>query len=247
MSAYHGLISSDWSECLSPNGPFDFMAYVYPELESDLSAVFKQYTGNQITLGEAMQHCQRLLPAPINRERMDAYLDARFVHYTGVPELMEACLSKNILFMINTTGSKGYFQRVFAKKLLPQPAALSAHPGLSFKPDSVEGYMFYGLLEIMDKPINTEKAAKDFLVNPRKIIVVGDSGGDGPHFKWAVEQQATRIASMAKPSLKAYCQTHQIEINQYFGLSYKPGEVRRENDEMQVDFRDLLSFVIECL
>ena len=128
MSLYRGLISSDWSECLSPSGPFDFMIHVYPELESDLSAIFRQYTGNQITLGAAMQGCQRLLPGSINREHMDAYLDVNFAHYTGVPELMESCLSNNILFMINTTGSRGYFERAIAKKLLPCPSALSAHP-----------------------------------------------------------------------------------------------------------------------
>jgi hypothetical protein len=244
MSTYRGLISSDWSECLSPNGPFDFMAYVYPQLESDLAAIFRQYTGNQIPLGDAIQHCQRLLPAPITQEQMDAYLEACFRHYTGVPELMEACLSNNILFMINTTGSRGYFERAIAKKLLPGPMALSAHPEIYFGKNR-DPYAYYALQEITDKPVNTEKAAKQFQIAPQKIMVVGDSGGDGPHFKWAAAQNALRVASMAKPSLKTYCQNQQIEINRFFGLSYEDGEDRREADEMAVDFQDLLSLLTD--
>ena len=246
MGSYRGLISSDWSECLSPNGPFDFMAHVYPQLESDLSAIFRQYTSNQISLGEAMRRCQRLLPAPISQEQMDAYLGAHFKHYTGVPELMEACLSKNILFMINTTGSHGYFERAIAKKLLPCPTALSAHPEITFGTET-DSYAYYALHEITDKPVNTEKAAKHFQIAPQNIIVVGDSGGDGPHFKWAADQKAYRMASMAKPSLKEYCGKHQIDVDHYFGLSYEARESRREADEMQVDFRELLPFIIERL
>jgi len=246
MGSYRGLISSDWSECLSPSGPFDFMAYVYPQLESDLATIFKQYTGNQISLRVAMWRCQRSLPAPITQEQMDAYLDASFKHYTGVPELIESCLSKNILFMINTTGSRGYFERVIAKKLLPCPTALSAHPEINFGNDRYS-YADYALQEITDKPVNTEKVAKHFQIAPQNIMVVGDSGGDGPHFKWAAEQKAYRLASMAKPSLKAYCQSEQIEINRFFGLSYADGEARREADEMQVDFRDLLPLIFEYL
>ena len=246
MPPYHGLISSDWSECLSPNGPFDFMAYVYPQLESDLATIFKQYTGNQISLRVAMWRCQRSLPAPITLEQMDAYLDARFKHYTGVPELIESCLSKNILFMINTTGSHGYFQRAVAKKLLPSPTALSAHPEINFGNNS-DFYAYFELQEITDKPVNTEKVAKQFQIPPQNIIVMGDSGGDGPHFKWAAGQKSLRIASMAKPSLKAYCQERQIEINRFFGLSYDAGETRREVDEMQVDFKDLIDYIEECL
>lgn len=244
MSKYRGLISSDWSECLSPNGPFDFMTYVYPKLESDLSIIFRQYTSNQISLRVAMWRCQRSLPAPITIEQMDAYLDERFRHYTGVPELMEACLSRNILFMINTTGSRGYFERAIAKKLLPCPTALSAHPEINFGNDR-ESYAYYDLQELTDKPVNTDKAAKQFQIAPQNVLVVGDSGGDGPHFKWAAEQNAYRVASMAKPSLKAYCQERQIEINRFFGLSYEDDEPRRTADEMQVDFRELLPLVIE--
>jgi len=246
MPVYRGLISSDWSECLSPNGPFDFMAYVYPQLESDLAEIFQQYTGNQISLRVAMWRCQRRLPAPISQDQMDAYLDERFAHYTGVPELIEACLSRNILFMINTTGSRGYFERAIAKNLLPRPTALSAHPEIRFDPGS-NSYAYYALHEITDKPVNTAKAAKQFQIAPQNIIVVGDSGGDGPHFKWAAAQGAYRIASMAKASLKAYCKRYQIEIHRFFGLSYGAGEPRQETAEMQVDFNNLMHYIEECL
>jgi hypothetical protein len=246
MPAYRGLISSDWSECLSPNGPFDFMAYVYPQLESDLATIFKQYTGNQISLKVAMWRCQRSLPAPISIEQMDAYLDAHFAYYTGVPELIESCLAKNIIFMINTTGSRGYFQRAIAKKLLPSPTALSAHPEINFGNNN-DTYAYFALQEITDKPVNTEKVAKQFQIPSQNIIVVGDSGGDGPHFKWAAEQNAYRVASMAKPSLKAYCREHKIEINRFFGLCYEADEPRRTADEMQVDFQDLLPLIMARL
>ena len=136
---------------------------------------------------------------------MDAYLDEQFAHYTGVPELIEACLSRNILFMINTTGSRGYFQRVFFKKLLPRVSALSAHPGLIFPAGESDPKALFDLQEISDKPVNTALAARNFQIPPQNILVMGDSGGDGPHFKWASDQNAIRVASMAKPSLKLFC------------------------------------------
>jgi len=247
MSPYRGLVSSDWSECLSPSGPFDFMSYVYPELTSDLADIFGQYTGNTIALSEAMQRCQRLLPAPIQADQMDAYLDERFAHYSGVPELITACLSRNILFMINTTGAMGYFQRVLHKKLLPRISALSAHPGLTFPTSQSDPPALFDLQEISDKPVNTEKAARHFKVPPEKILVIGDSGGDGPHFQWAADQNTACIASMAKSSLKSYCVSRQIKIDHFFGLSYEAGEPRRETEEMAVDFETLLDYILEKL
>ena len=245
MAKYRGLISSDWSECLSPNGPFDCMSFVYPELTSELAAIFRQYTGNEISLSVAMQHCHGLLPEPLNTDQMDAYLDQHFAHYTGVSELIEACLSNNILFMINTTGSMGYFQRVFCKKLLPRVSALSAHPGLVFPAGKSDPKALFNLHEIADKPVNTALAAKQFQIPPQNILVMGDSGGDGPHFKWAAGQNAIRVASMAKPSLKKFCTGQGIEIHQYFGISYEKGEPRREADEMRVDFRDLVPYIVD--
>ena len=245
MRKYRGLISSDWSECLSPNGPFDCMSFVYPELTSELAAIFRQYTGNEIALSEAMQRCRGLLPTPLSAEQMDAYLDEQFARYTGVPELIEACLSSNILFMINTTGSMGYFQRVFCKKLLPRVSALSAHPGLVFPAGENDPKALFDLQEIADKPVNTALAAKHFQIQPQNILVMGDSGGDGPHFKWAMEQNAMCVASMAKPSLKGFCAEQGIEIDHYFGISYENGEPRRESDEMRMDFRDLVPYIAD--
>jgi len=247
MATYHGLISSDWSECLSPNGPSDFMSFVYPEFTSELASIFKQYTGNEIALSAAMKRCRRLLPASISVEQMDAYLDEQFAHYTGVPELIEECLSRNILFMINTTGSMGYFQRVFSKKLLPRISALSAHPGLIFSAAKNDPQALFDLQEITDKPVNTEIAAKHFQIPSQNILVMGDSGGDGPHFKWAAEQGAIRVASMAKPSLRLFCAGEQIGIDHFFGISYQGGEHRHQADEMRVDFRNLLPFITERL
>jgi hypothetical protein len=247
MGKYRGLISSDWSECLSPSGPFDFMSFIYPHLTSKLSIIFRQYTANTIALSEAMQHCHELLPSPISPEQMDAYLDQEFAHYTGVPELIEACLSRSILFMINTTGSRGYFQRIFYKKLLPRVSALSAHSGLNFPTSESDPKAFFGLQEISDKPVNTDLAAKYFQIPPQNILIMGDSGGDGPHFKWASDQNAIRVASMAKPSLKLFCARQRIGIDHYFGISYQDGELRREADEMLVDFRDLLPYITDRL
>jgi hypothetical protein len=221
------------------------MSFVYPELTSELAAIFRQYTGNQIPLSTAMQHCHGLLPAPLNADQMDAYLDQHFAHYTGVSELIETCLSNNILFMINTTGSMGYFQRAFTKKLLPRVSALSAHPGLVFPDGKSDPKALFKLQEITDKPINTALAAKHFQIAPQNILVMGDSGGDGPHFKWAMEQNAVCVASMAKPSLKEFCARQGIEIHKSFGISYENGEARREAEEMQVDFKELVPYIVD--
>ena len=42
---YKAMISSDWSECLSPNGPFDPIAYNYPNLTDALEQIFRQVHG----------------------------------------------------------------------------------------------------------------------------------------------------------------------------------------------------------
>src|SRR5210317_250631 len=110
---YKAMVSSDWNECLAPCGPFDFISINYPELESDLKTIFKHYTGNIISLGDAVCQIQKLLPAPITKKQMDASLNRSFIIYKGVPELIDWCLSNDILFMVNTTGMIGYFQRIF--------------------------------------------------------------------------------------------------------------------------------------
>lgn len=35
MARYRAMISSDWNECLAPCGPFDAIAFTYPDLEPD--------------------------------------------------------------------------------------------------------------------------------------------------------------------------------------------------------------------
>ena len=117
---YNAMVSSDWNGCLAPCGPFDFISFAYPRFKSDLSTIFRQYTGNLISLGEAVGQIRELMPEPITSDQMDAYLDKFFTAYTGVPDLIDWCSNNNILFMINTTGMIGYFQRIFARDLLPR-------------------------------------------------------------------------------------------------------------------------------
>ena len=159
---FKAIVSSDWSECLSPSGPFDCLAFNHPEIETELSAVFRQYTGNQITLGQASAKIKALLPDPLSQERMDAYLDAAFVTYTGVSDLIQWCLDRQILFMINSTGLIGYFQRVLAKQLLPPVPVLSAHPMIRYPTRASDPAHVYELLEIRDKGKNTERQNIDW-------------------------------------------------------------------------------------
>jgi hypothetical protein len=244
---YKAIVSSDWSECLSPSGPFDFISFTYPKLEADLKSVFKQYTANIITLGAAAQKIQKLLPGPISEDQMDAYLDKFFVTYKGVPDLIEWCLSKNILFMINTTAMIGYFQRVFARGLLPRVPVLSANPLVRYTKSETDPEFVYDLFEIQDKSKNTGAVAQRFNIPAEKIIVMGDSGGDGPHFEWGAGIGAYKIGSMAKPSLKHYCQTRDINIDLHFGLSYSEGKERDPPKEMQTDFKNLSPIISEFL
>jgi hypothetical protein len=223
---FKAIVSSDWSECLSPSGPFDFIRFVYPELKTDLSNIFKQYTGNAISLGAASRKIQKILPRPISEQQMDDYLHDSFVTYKGVPDLIEWCLSKNILFMINTTGMIGYFQRVFAKGLLPIVPVLSANPMVRYPDQESDPPAIHDLLEIRDKARNTAAVARRFNISADKIIVMGDSGGDGPHFEWGSETGAFLIGSMTKPSLDRYCLSRGIDIDLHFGLTYGKGAKR---------------------
>ncbi|MCU0563157.1 MAG: hypothetical protein MUE48_04305, partial [Desulfobacterales bacterium] len=75
------IFSSDWSECLSPSGPFDFIAWNFPGLSAPLEEIFRAYTGNRITLGEACGRVRQALPGPVTAEMMDAYLDREFAVY----------------------------------------------------------------------------------------------------------------------------------------------------------------------
>ena len=80
-----------------------------------------------------------------------------------------------------------------------------------------------------------------------KIILMGDSGGDGPHFEWGAGINAFLIANMAKPSLKQYCEQKKIRIHTLFGPSYADGESRDLQKEMQINFMDLVSVIEDLL
>ena len=244
---FKAIVSSDWSECLSPSGPFDFMWFVYPELEAELRDIFTQYTGNVISLGTASQKIQQMLPAPITEEQMDAYLDNSFLTYKGVPGLIEWCRSQNILFMINTTGMIGYFQRVFAGGLLPEVPVLSANPLVRYRDLESDPDFIYDLFETRDKAHNTAAAARQYNVSADKIILMGDSGGDGPHFEWGSEAGTYLIGSMTKYSLESYCQSRGIHIDMHFGPSYGEGAEKDHHKEMQVDFTELSLRIAELL
>ena len=240
MSAkYKAMVSSDWSECLSPSGPFDCLAYNHPEIEAELTAVFRQYTGNRVTLGQACAQVKALLPDPLSQDQMDAYLDASFVTYTGVPELIQWCLDHQILFMVNSTGLIGYFQRALAQKRLPPVPVLSAHPMIRYPKRTSDPTHVYELLETRDKGKNTATMAHSLGIQSDKIILMGDSGGDGPHFEWGSKSGAFLISSMTKPSLDSYCRENDITINLRFGLDYAKDERRDQKKEMTVNFMDL--------
>lgn len=232
------MISSDWSECLSPSGPFDSISFTYPHLAPELSRIFREYTANKITLLDATMKITAMIPAPITEGQMDSYLDKSFETYKGVPELMKWCEKKDILFMVNTTGMQGYFQRVIAKGLLPTLSIVSASPTIRF-PARVSDPRFYDLLEIQDKAKNTRAVMRSFGIPPGRTILMGDSGGDGPHFEWGAGAGAFLISSMTKWSLSLYCSKKGIKINQHFGLSYSEGETRNKAQEMHINFMDL--------
>jgi 2-hydroxy-3-keto-5-methylthiopentenyl-1-phosphate phosphatase len=240
---YRALVSSDWNECLAPCGPFDFISFTYPQFTSELETIFKQYTGNIISLSDAVRQIQQLLPESITKKQMDTYLNELFTTYKGVPEFIEWCQSHHILFMINTTGMIGYFQRVFAKNLLPKVPVLSAHPMVRYPKGHADPRYVYDLFETTDKSKNTQSVMRSFNFPSQKIIIMGDSGGDGPHFKWGAENSAFLIANMAKPSLIKYCAQKRIVINNQFGLSYADGQVKDVSKEMRVNFLDLVPII----
>ena len=237
-SAYHAIISSDWNECLAPCGPFDSFVFSYPELQPQLDHVFRQYTANRITLPAAISQLAALLPAAISRAEMDRYLDQAFETYTGVPALIEWCARQHILFMINTTGMVGYFQRAMAKALLPQVPVLAAHRYLQYPPQASDPPLLLDLTDIPDKARHTQKVVNIHTIPMERVILIGDSGGDGPHFAWGADQGAYLIASMAKPSLTAYCHKAGINIDYHFGNIAA---------DTRIDFRNLIPVIQQHL
>jgi 2-hydroxy-3-keto-5-methylthiopentenyl-1-phosphate phosphatase len=246
-SKYKAVVSSDWSECLSPNGPFDPIKFNFPTLEDKLNRIFKEYTGNRVSLTYATTLIRELLPEPLTEEHMDAYLDASFQTYTGVADLIEWCLRHDILFMINTTGTQGYFQRVFAKQLFPSVPVVAANPLIRFPDGASEDRYHNQVLEIEDKPKSTIEVLRTYGLPSDKVVVMGDSGGDGPHFQWAAENGAFRIGSMAKHSLIHYCESRNIRISRLFGLCYGADEARDPEKEMHFNFRELKIVLCDAL
>ena len=249
VQQYIAMISTDWNECLAPTGPFDPVTFTHPQLGPELEKIFRLYTANRITLAQAIKRLQDLLPEPLTQEQMDAYLDTHFRTYKGVPEFMNWCAENRILFMINTTAAIGFFQRVFAKGLLPRVPALSGHPIIHYPHAETDPSLICRLLEIDDKPKNTQQVAQAQGIPSNRIIIIGDSGGDGPHFEWGASVGAHLVGSMTKWSLENYCQERGIKIHSYFGLQYGKGEARDVEKEMVIDFfalkgviKDLLAF-----
>jgi 2-hydroxy-3-keto-5-methylthiopentenyl-1-phosphate phosphatase len=241
--AYKAIVSSDWNECLAPCGPFDFISFNYPQFATQLETIFERYTGNSISLGEAVRQIQKWLPGPITEKQMDQYLDESFAIYSGVPELIEWCQRNNILLMINTTGMIGYFQRVFAKNLLPKVPVLSAHPMVRYPNSDTDPRHIYDLFETADKSKNTASVIRSFNIPANKIIIMGDSGGDGPHFEWGFAINAFLIGNMTKPSLKKYCAQKRIPINAQLGPTDADGEIKDLGMEMQVNFMNLAPII----
>ena len=84
-------------------------------------------------------------------------------------------------------------------------------------------------------------------ISPSQLVVVGDSGGDGPHFVWGDSVGAYLIGSMTKPSLERFCLERGISMDLHFGLTYAEGSARDPVAEMQVDFMDLTPVIAAVL
>ena len=148
------------------------------------------------------------------------------------------------MFMINTTGMQGYFQRATAKGLLSPGIVIAANPMISYPGHEME---MYEVREIEDKVINTESVLRKYGIPAQKLIIIGDSGGDGPHFEWGASVGAYLVGSMTKPSLESYCGKKGIEIKTRFGVSYSEGEKKDLAREMEVDFMGLVPVIREAL
>lgn len=216
---YKALISSDWNECLSPSTPFEPICFHYPNLKNKLNYIFTLYTSNKITYSSALEEIKKIMPKSFCKEHMDKYLTSSFSLYRGVREFIEWCRANAILFMINTTGWVGYFQRAMKLNLMPHVNIISANPFLKFK-DKFSNVYFMDLYETEDKGKNTEIIAKRFGIT--NIFLIGDSGGDGPHFLWGKKNNAILIGCMTKPSLVNFCNNNNIKIDYYVGDCTKP-------------------------
>ncbi|MGD9247864.1 MAG: hypothetical protein PVI60_07895, partial [Desulfobacteraceae bacterium] len=175
--------------------------------------------------------------------QMDDYLSAHFEIYKGVDGLIRWCHEHRIVFMINTTGFMAYFQRIFSAGLLPPITALSAQSMHRFNQSARSPQEMIELTEIEDKAANSAAVAKRFNISPEKIVLIGDSGGDGPHFQWGAKIGATLVGSMAKPSLRHYCRENGVRIHHHFGHTYAKGEKVSIDKERNFDFQNLSTVI----
>ena len=97
--------------------------------------------------------------------------------------------------------------------------------------------------ETPDKSKNTAAAIRSLKIPAAKVILLGDSGGDGPHFEWGAKTGAFLVGSMTKPSLDRFCREKGININLRFGPDYSTGANKAERQEMQVNFMDLTGII----
>jgi hypothetical protein len=116
------------------------------------------------------------------------------------------------------------------------------YPSLKSDPPAI-----YELLEIQDKGKNSAAAARSQGIAADKIIIIGDSGGDGPHFEWGTQTGAFLIGSMIKPSLDSYCRKNRIAINLRVGLDFNNGTKKDPQNELQVNFMDLARMIAETV
>ncbi|MEF8824218.1 MAG: hypothetical protein V5B78_09345 [Desulfohalobiaceae bacterium] len=241
------LVASDWSECLSPNGPFDALIHTWPELEPDLTRIFSAYTSNEISLSSAVEKIKALLPGELSVEAMDAFLEEKFAAYANLSGLIQRCLERGIAFMINSTGPIGYFQRALAGGFVPGFPLLSAHPFLRYPPFETDPDHVFELFEIEDKGKNTQAALNALGIPPHRTAVLGDSGGDGPHFAWAAENGALRVGVNPKASLERYCAERGITIHARAGIAYSPGQPRDREAEAKTDLNEVCDILLREL
>ncbi len=129
-------------------------------------------------LNEAAHRISLLVPIPITEEQMDAYLDASFATYSGVPDMIEWLLSHGIFFMLNTSGTQGCFQSAYARNLIPAVPVVAANPVIRFPGIAGDVRYMYQVVETRHKPKNTESAMNVLCIHPSRAVIIGDSGGD---------------------------------------------------------------------
>jgi hypothetical protein len=105
----------------------------------------------------------------------------------------------------------------------------------------------YELFETRDKGQNTRSVVRSLDLKAGKIILMGDSGGDGPHFEWGAKSGAFLIGSMTKPSLDNYCRKKNIAINLRFGLDYSRGDKKDPQKELEINYMDLATTIEEIV